>query len=117
MTSLPAFQGSTSCSRDHKELVWIWWGQGAPPPLQIPGQLVWSWDVALPAWGEVEGGRRVQAKAEDQDQRQLDSLPHTEHGFWVLGSGTKLLERGWTLLVSGLCWCGGPVAPPHLRYQ
>lgn len=37
----PAFQGSTSCSRDHEELVWIWWGQGgfglgAPPPPTNP---------------------------------------------------------------------------------
>lgn len=30
VTSLPAFQGSTSCSRDHKELVWSWCGSTNP---------------------------------------------------------------------------------------
>lgn len=59
--------------------------------------------MALPGWGAVEGGRRVHAKAEDQVQRQLDSLPHTEHGFWVLEPGS-LREAGlyWSLASAGV---------------
>lgn len=71
-----------------------------------------GWNVALPGSGAE--GRRVQAKA--REIRELDSLAHTEQGFWVLETGS-LREAGpyWSLDSAGFWGAWSPPTSETIR--
>ncbi len=115
----PSSSGPTTCRRSHRESVQCGLGGGRRPGPRRPD--LRSWKLALGTWNVTSLGGKEPELVWEVERYWLEIVGLTS--THSLGSGTQLLEKGWTLFYSGVAhgerWRAGVgllIAPQLSRF-